>query len=105
MERKARRQFTSKFKAKVALEALKEQKTLSQIADQYELHQNQVSDWKKAIADRLPELFETERKGKNNFTDSEDPDIELITAPLYQQIGQQKVELDFLKKKLKHLEH
>ena len=40
MERKIRRQFTSKFKAKVALEALKEQKTLSQIADQYQLHQN-----------------------------------------------------------------
>ena len=63
MERKIRRQFTSNFKAKVALEALKEQKTLSQIADQYQLHQNQVSDWKKTISDRLPELFETDIKG------------------------------------------
>lgn len=104
MGRKLRRQFTSNFKAKVALEALKEQKTLSQIADQYELHLNQVSDWKKAIADRLPELFEREGSGKNNSVVSEQPDVELITAPLYQQIGQQKVEIDFLKKKLKHLE-
>ena len=78
---------------------------MSQIADQYSLHINQISDWKKAVCDRLPELFERETKGNKNAPTSEPGDMETVTAPLYQQIGQQKVELDFLKKKLKQLEH
>lgn len=45
--RKNRRQHSAEFKSKVAIEALKEQKTLSQIAEQYALHANQICDWKK----------------------------------------------------------
>ena len=101
MERKVRRHHNPVFKAKVALEALREQKTLSQIADQYSLHINQISDWRKSVVERLPELFE---KGALGSTPSPDSDVDSITGPLYQQIGQQKVELDFLKKKLRQLE-
>jgi putative transposase len=92
MNRRQRRNHSSNFKAKVAIEALKEQKTLSQIASQYSLHQHQISDWKRLALERLHELYE--KPGGNLQTD-----IESITAPLYQQIGQLKVELDFLKKK------
>ena len=92
MSRRPRRNHSSTFKAKVAIEALKEQKTLSQLASQYSLHQNQICEWKKVAHERLYELYD-----KPGATDV--PDIESITAPLYQQIGQLKVELDFLKKK------
>lgn len=95
MSRRARRNHNSTFKAKVALEALKEQKTLSQLATQYSLHQNQICDWKKVAQERLHELYD-----KPGTVQA--PDIESITAPLYQQIGQLKVELDFLKKKSGH---
>lgn len=94
MEKKMRRRHTSDFKAKVALEALKEQKTMSQISQEYTLHANQISDWKKVVIERANELFETSAP-------TPEPDMEAITAPLYQQIGQLKVEMDFLKKKLK----
>jgi transposase-like protein len=94
MEKKMRRRHTSEFKAKVALEALKEQKTMSQISQEYTLHANQISDWKKVITDRATELFDSRAPAP-------EVDMEAITAPLYQQIGQLKVEMDFLKKKLK----
>jgi transposase-like protein len=94
MEKKMRRKHSSEFKAKVALEALKEQKTMSQISQEYMLHANQISDWKKVVTERATELFES-------TAPAAEPDIESITAPLYQQIGQLKVEMDFLKKKLK----
>ena len=97
MEKKLRRRHDAKFKAKVALEALKEQKTTSQLSQQYELHPNQISDWKRVIIDRSSELFES-------ASPNPEPDLDTITAPLYQQIGQLKVEMDFLKKKLKQLD-
>lgn len=94
MEKKMRRRHTSAFKAKVALEALKEQKTTSQISQEYSLHANQISDWKKVVTERAIELFDT-------TAPMPEPDLDAITAPLYQQIGQLKVEMDFLKKKVK----
>ena len=94
MEKKMRRKHSSNFKAKVALEALKEQKTMSQISQEYTLHANQISDWKKVVTERASELFDS-------TAPPAEVDIESITAPLYQQIGQLKVEMDFLKKKLK----
>ena len=84
------------------LEALKEQKTLAQLSTQFELHANQITDWKKQVVSSIPTLFEGKNQRQN--TDLNPEQIALITAPLYQQIGQLKVELDFLKKKLtKHL--
>ena len=96
MSRKLLRQFDSKFKTKVIIELLRERKTLSEICKEYDLHPNQISDWKKMVLDELPSLFE---KGENRSNKSQVIDIEAITSPLFQQIGQLKVELDYLKKK------
>ena len=97
MSRRPRRNHDQNFKTKVVLEALKEQKTLAQLSTQFELHANQITDWKKQVVSAIPTLFEGKSE-KQNALNSEQ--IEEITAPLYQQIGQLKVELDFLKKKL-----
>ena len=75
-----RRTFTREFKAKVALEVLKEQLTISQIAKKYELHPNQVSSWKKQAKEDLLEVFGS---GKE----------ELISA-LYEKIGRLEIQLD-----------
>ena len=96
MSRKLRRQFDGKFKTKVVIESLRERKTLSEICKEYDLHPNQISDWKKMVLDELPSLFE---KGENRSNKSQVIDIEAVTSPLFQQIGQLKVELDYLKKK------
>ena len=96
MTRKIRRQFDGKFKTKVVIETLRERKTLSEICKEYDLHPNQITDWKKLVIDQLPSLFE---KSEGLSKKSEIIDIEDITSPLFQQIGQLKVELDYLKKK------
>ena len=88
-----RKQYDAKFKATVALEAIREQQTISQIASQYGVHPNQVGNWKKQLLCELPQLFTDGRK-------KEKSDHEQLTASLYQQIGQLKVELDWLKKKV-----
>jgi putative transposase len=98
MAKRPRRNHDQNFKTRVVLEALKEQKTLSQLSTQFELHANQITDWKKQVVSAMPTLFEGKNQRQN--TDLNPEQIELITAPLYQQIGQLKVELDFLKKKL-----
>ncbi len=96
MPRKPRRNHDRNFKTRVVLEALKEQKTLAQLSAQFEIHANQITGWKKQVISTMPTLFESENDRHNI-----DPEqVEQITAPLYQQIGQLKVELDFLKKKL-----
>ena len=96
MSRKLRRQSDGKFKTKVIIELLRERKTLSEICKEYDLHPNQISDWKKMVLDELPSLFE---RSENRSNKSQVIDIESVTSPLYQQIGQLKVELDYLKKK------
>jgi transposase-like protein len=82
----------------VALEAIKEQKTLSQLCEQYELHANQISDWKKTVIENAPQLFTSTGEKKKDSTD-----FELIQAPYLEQIGMLQMELSFLKKKLKQL--
>ena len=57
MSRKLRRQFDGKFKTKVLIESLRERKTLSEICKEYDLHPNQISDWKKVISDELPSFI------------------------------------------------
>lgn len=88
-----RRNFDPAFKAKVALEALRERKTLSELAALYDLHPNQIATWKQQLLDQAEELFLDKRKKRQ--TD----DHEALEAQLYQQIGQLKVEVDWLKKK------
>lgn len=87
-----RRRFSADFKAKVALEAIKGQKTVAELAGEYEVHANQITQWKKQLLESLPEVF-----GRRRELDAADQ-AELVDR-LYQQIGRLKVELDWLKKK------
>jgi len=90
-----RRRHDARFKAQVALEALRNQRTLAEIASEYGVHPNQVSTWKRQALEGLPDLFSRHR-------DRERRDSEELQAELYRQIGQLKVELDWLGKKVGH---
>lgn len=92
MAKRKRRNFTNKFKAKVALEALKEHKTLGELAAQYDLHPNQVSLWKKTAKDSLEDVFGTTAIDERRRHEEQ-------ASKLYEEIGRLKVELDWLKKK------
>jgi len=81
------------FKAKVAIEALREQKTISQISSLFGIHQTQITKWKRQALDILTQGFSNKQK------QHEHDDRELV-AELYRQIGRLKVEVDFLKKKM-----
>jgi len=80
------------FKARVALEALKSDKTMAQISSEYEVHVNQIRQWKQRLPDEIPNVFSDHRRKKAK-------DDEEMTSELYKQIGQLKVEVDWLKKK------
>jgi putative transposase len=88
-----RKKHSPDFKAKVALEALKGLKTVNQIASETEVHPTQVTLWKKQLSEAIPTIFATEQGSKQKKQED-------ITGLLYQQIGQLKVELDWVKKKL-----
>lgn len=88
-----RRKFTDKFKAKVALEAVRGVKTLSELASAYEVHPNQVSEWKKQLLAHAATLFS--RGGKDASRNEEE-----VAAPLYEEIGRLKMDLKWLEKKL-----
>ena len=87
-----RRNHSSAFKAKVAFAAAKGDKTIAELASQYEVHPSQIAKWKKQLLESVPEIFSCRRQNERQ-------DQEALTAQLYQQIGQLKVELDWLKKK------
>ena len=86
-----RKYHSAAFKAKVALEALKERETINQIASRYEIHPNLITQWKKQLLDGLPDCF-----GKKQHQASKE---DVLKDELYQQIGKLKVEVDWLKKK------
>lgn len=92
MSRK-RTNHTREFKAKVALEAVKGVHSASELASRYKVHPTQIAQWKKQLQENAPAAFERGRPGLA-------PDAERLTAPLYQEIGRLKMELDFLQKKL-----
>jgi transposase len=87
-----RKQYSNEFKVKVALEAIKGQKTANEIVSEYGVHSTQITQWKKQVLDELPNVFA--RPGSERAKNEE-----ALIASLYQQIGQLKVEVDFLKKK------
>lgn len=90
--RRSRRKFSAKFKATVALEAMKEQQTLAELSERFEVSPVVISRWKKEFQQNMDKAFE-----KGNEPDEKSVD----TEKLYAQIGQLKVENDFLKKSLK----
>ncbi len=87
-----RRNHSAQFKAKVALAVIRGDKTIAEISKKYQVHPTQIAQWKKHLMDSLPELFSI--RGKKEQQDHEE-----LISQLYQQIGQLKVELDWVKKK------
>jgi transposase-like protein len=91
MSRK-RRNHSEKFKAKVALAALREDSSLGDLAEQFDVHPNQISDWKKQLLDNASQVFERGSKTKK--------DSEVEVKALHAKIGQLTMERDFLSEKL-----
>jgi transposase len=96
MTKQSRRKFSAEFKAKVALEAAKNEKTLAELGHQYEVNPVTISKWKAEFLENMAVIFENGTKKKSP---QESPDLDL----LYAQIGQLKVENDFLKKSARRL--
>ena len=86
-----RRNHSAQFKVNVSLAAAKGQKTIAELSQEYKVHPTQIVQWKEQLMDSLPGIFSVRRK-------KEQQEQELLTNELYQQIGQLKVELDWLKK-------
>ena len=87
-----RRNHGAQFKVKVALAAIRGDRTMTELASEFEVHPSQITQWKKQLFEALPEVFSRRRQRSQQQQDE-------LTAQLYQQIGQLKVELDWLKKK------
>ena len=96
MAENMRKNHDAAFKAKVALEALKGDRTMAELSSEYGVHPNQIRQWRQKLVDELPGVF-SDRRQKN------EKEAEEVTAELYRQIGQLKVELDWLKKKSQQL--
>jgi transposase len=88
-----RRKFTSKFKTKVVLDSLSERYTIQELASKYQLHSTQISSWKTQFLSQASSIFE--QPTKNSKSKLEEKEEQYLKA-----IGQQKMEIDFLKKAL-----
>ncbi len=87
-----RKRYDAQFKARVALEAIRGDRTLAEIASAYQVHPNQITKWRRQVLEELPKVFSgAKERGEAQHNE--------LVAQLYQQIGQLKVELDWLKKK------
>lgn len=87
-----RKKYSSDFKAKVALEAIRETRTTTEMCSQYGIHSTMLGRWRQQAIEHI-------KTGFSERTEKQDKQQEEIIAQLYQQIGQLKVELDWLKKK------
>lgn len=92
MKKRQRKQYSADLKARVALEAIKGQRTIQEIGSHYGIHPNMVTNWKKQLLDGAAEIFST---GRGQARESD----EQLKAELYQQIGKLQVDMDWLKKK------
>ncbi len=91
-----RKKHSKEFKARIALDAIKGQKTMSELASEYGIHGNQISRWKKQLLDASPDIF---IRGK----DKEAEKKEVERDRLYKKVGQLQIEVDWLKKKTGYL--
>jgi len=91
---RTRRRFDGKFKARVALDAIRGLRTISEVAKQFQVHPNQVTLWKKQLLGGASQVFEA--GSVSSKSGSDEPEA----AELYEQIGRLKVELEWLKKKV-----
>jgi len=87
-----RKQYSAEYKANIALTAIKGQQTVNEIAGDFGVHPTKVAHWKKQLLDEAPQAFAS---GRNRQAE----DADALAARLYQEIGQLKMELDWLKKK------
>jgi putative transposase len=90
---KKRRRHSEEFKARVALEAVKGVKTLSELSATYGVHHTVIAQWKRQLIDGSAAIF-SRKNGMRSKSEEE------LTAPLYEEIGRLKMEVDWLKKKL-----
>jgi len=86
-----RKKYDERFKAKVALEAIRGEMSTAEVSSRFSVHPNQVSNWKKVVLAGAPQLFAGAEQGRH--TENEE-----LVRELYQQIGKMKVEIDWLKK-------
>lgn len=91
-----RRHFTAEFKARVARAALREDKTLAQLASEYDVHPHQITEWKRQVLESLPELF-SQKKSPGVH------DQQPLIDRLYRQIGELQVDVNWMKKKSREL--
>ena len=89
----SRKHYNGEFKARVAIEAIKGEKTANEITGQYGIHPTQIAQWKKQVMEEIPRIFSLKKMQDARKADE-------LRASLYQQIGQLKVEQDWLKKKV-----
>jgi putative transposase len=89
-----RKIYSATFKAKIALEAYKGDKTAAELVSVHKISSGQISTWKKHLLNGVSQLFETKSSAVI--------DEEALTSPLYEEIGRLKIELDWLKKKLNY---
>jgi transposase-like protein len=89
---KKRKKYSAEFKAKVALAALKNEETASELAQRYGVHPTMISGWKRTLLDNAAEIFDKNRKSQEQ--------TEEVINELHRQIGKLKVENDFLSKGL-----
>lgn len=88
-----RRKFSSELKARVAVEAIKGIRSVAELAGEHQVHPTQIAQWKRQLLDSAQQVFSDKRV-------KEEKGHEELLAKLYQQIGQMKMELDWLQKKL-----
>jgi transposase-like protein len=86
-----KKQYSPQFKAKVALEAVRGEKTVAELSSQYQLHPSVINKWKTKLLEEAEQIFERENPGGKDKTDTQ-----AQVDELYRQIGQLKVEKDFL---------
>lgn len=86
-----RKQYSAQFKAKVALAAIRGEKTVAELASQYEIHPTMINNWKRQLLEGASNIFES-----SNSTAAVPSDQQAQIDELYRQIGQLKVERDFL---------
>ncbi len=91
-----RRRFSAEFKARVVRAAMREDKTLSELAGEFEVHSNQISEWKRRALESLPDIFIRRKTEKDKTSEAHE-------SRLYEQVGKLQVELEWLKKKARRL--